>query len=251
MANYLYLDANGQKQGPVNAQQLKTLAAQGIITPETLLKADTGHQGKAGQIPGLFTAPPPTESNPSTATAAPSNNQTSPQNAAIPAVGEKRASQWYHHPVTVGIATVLFFPIGLVLLWTHPTWQRKTKIIVSGIVGFLFVIAAISNDPEETKQRHDKQRVAPAPRNERQAGETKPTSNSKRNKDAFDRIRMGMSYSEVVAIVGPPTETSVDSRVAGISTTIYTWHVRDSRGANFSVMIQKGKVINKAQAGLK
>ena len=60
MPKYLYLDANGQKQGPINDQQLKALAAQGVITPETPLATDAGHKGKAGQIPGLFaTAPSP------------------------------------------------------------------------------------------------------------------------------------------------------------------------------------------------
>ena len=60
MPNYLYLDANGQKQGPVNDLQLQALVAQGIITPDTPLATDTGHKGKAGQIPGLFaTAPSP------------------------------------------------------------------------------------------------------------------------------------------------------------------------------------------------
>ena len=141
MANYLYLDANGQKQGPVNAQQLKALATQGIITPDTPLKADTGHQGKAGQIPGLFTAPSPTESNPFTTTATPLNNQTSLQSAAIPVVREKETSQWYQHPATVGIVMVFFFPIGLVLLWTHPIWKRQTKIAVSCIVGFVVLLA--------------------------------------------------------------------------------------------------------------
>jgi len=59
MPNFFYLDANGQKQGPVNDQQLKALAAQGAITPDTPLVADTGHKGKAGQIRGLFNAVPP------------------------------------------------------------------------------------------------------------------------------------------------------------------------------------------------
>ena len=59
MPNYFYLDTNGQKQGPVNDQQLQTLATQGIITPDTPLVTDGGHKGKAGQIQGLFTAPSP------------------------------------------------------------------------------------------------------------------------------------------------------------------------------------------------
>ena len=59
MINYFYTDANGQKQGPVDMQQLQTWAAQGVITPETPLESDTGHQGLAGQIPGLFATAPP------------------------------------------------------------------------------------------------------------------------------------------------------------------------------------------------
>jgi TM2 domain-containing membrane protein YozV len=61
MANYFYTDANGQRQ-QINDQQLQALAAKGIITPSTPLEAEGGHQGVAGQIPGLkfnTAAPPP------------------------------------------------------------------------------------------------------------------------------------------------------------------------------------------------
>jgi len=56
MPNFFYLDANGQKQGPVTPQQLKALATQGAITPSTQLATDGGHKGTAGQIKGLFAA---------------------------------------------------------------------------------------------------------------------------------------------------------------------------------------------------
>ena len=70
-------------------------------------------------------------------------------------------------------------------------------------------------------------------------------------KAAFDSIQMGMTYEEVVGLVGEPTETSSDSEIADIRTTMYTWQVKDSLGANFNVMIQNGQVVNKAQFGLK
>ena len=53
MPNYFFTDSNGQKQGPVNDQQLQALAAQKKITPQTPLTTESGHQGLAGQIPGL------------------------------------------------------------------------------------------------------------------------------------------------------------------------------------------------------
>lgn len=64
MANFFYTDANGQKQGPITDQQLKALAAKGIVTPNTPLETDSGHKGVAGQIPGLqfnTTSPSPTD----------------------------------------------------------------------------------------------------------------------------------------------------------------------------------------------
>ncbi|GHT46135.1 hypothetical protein FACS189454_06790 [Planctomycetales bacterium] len=54
MANFFYYDANGQKQGPITQQELKSLVTQGLITPGTPLETESGHKGKAGQIKGLF-----------------------------------------------------------------------------------------------------------------------------------------------------------------------------------------------------
>jgi len=54
MTNYFYYDADRQKQGPVSEQQLKELAAEGTITPKTLLETDDGHYEAAGRMPGLF-----------------------------------------------------------------------------------------------------------------------------------------------------------------------------------------------------
>lgn len=59
---YFYTDAIGQKRGPIDDVQLKSLAAQGIITPHTPLETEAGIKGLAGQISGLefhsITAPP-------------------------------------------------------------------------------------------------------------------------------------------------------------------------------------------------
>jgi len=65
--DYFYFDQTNQKRGPVSEQQLKELAAQGLIGPYTPMETDTGHKGVAGQIPGLFPAQgtsPPSPSSP-------------------------------------------------------------------------------------------------------------------------------------------------------------------------------------------
>ncbi len=75
--NYFYIDASGQKAGPVSDEQLKVLAAKGIITAETQLKTESGHKGLAGQIPGLnfpMPTPPLRSINPPSQAGVASNN---------------------------------------------------------------------------------------------------------------------------------------------------------------------------------
>jgi len=52
MPNFFYTDKNGTKHS-LTAEQLQALVHRGTITPNTPLETDTGHQGLAGQIPGL------------------------------------------------------------------------------------------------------------------------------------------------------------------------------------------------------
>ena len=70
MPNFFYFDQFNQKQGPVDEQQLKELVAQGVIGPQTPMQTDSGHKGIAGQISGLFAAPPPPFAQPASATVA-------------------------------------------------------------------------------------------------------------------------------------------------------------------------------------
>ena len=51
MIRFLYIDANRQRQGPIDGKQFRELMAQGVILPTTLVKAETGWQGTAGEIP--------------------------------------------------------------------------------------------------------------------------------------------------------------------------------------------------------
>lgn len=55
--------------------------------------------------------------------------------------GSSRPSRrWYHSPLVVVAALVLFFPIGLVLTWTHPEWTKRTKWAISGAVAVIAVV---------------------------------------------------------------------------------------------------------------
>jgi hypothetical protein len=55
--NYIYTDTNGQKYR-INDEDLRTLVAQGLVTPGTMIETDTGYKDVAGNIPGLFNVVP-------------------------------------------------------------------------------------------------------------------------------------------------------------------------------------------------
>lgn len=68
-------------------------------------------------------------------------------------------------------------------------------------------------------------------------------------KAEYDKIKNGMSYDDVVKIVGGEGESLSDSEIAGIKTAVYMWY-GDDQISNANIMIQNGKVVSKAQFGL-
>ncbi len=67
--------------------------------------------------------------------------------------------------------------------------------------------------------------------------------------DEFNKIETGMSYKDVVNIIGANGTLSSESSIGNYTTQIYTWY-GSVFGANANVTFQNGKVIGKAQAGL-
>jgi hypothetical protein len=70
-------------------------------------------------------------------------------------------------------------------------------------------------------------------------------------KAEYDRVKMGMSYVEVVDILGPPDEELSQSEIAGYVTVMYMWEGSGGLGANLNIMFQNDRVVNKAQFGLR
>lgn len=64
----------------------------------------------------------------------------------------------------------------------------------------------------------------------------------------FAKIREGMTYEEVVAIVGQPSQLLSSSEIGGIKTVMYQWDA--GLVANANAMFQNGKMVSKAQFGL-
>jgi hypothetical protein len=82
---------------------------------------------------------------------------------------------------------------------------------------------------------------------------TQPAKNSpKISKAEFNQLKNGMTYDEVVKIIGSKGELLSSSGQKGTDTytTIYSWDGEGSLGANANVTFQGGKLISKAQFGV-
>lgn len=66
----------------------------------------------------------------------------------------------------------------------------------------------------------------------------------------FKQLQNGMTYSEVVEILGQEGEELSSGKIGDIETAIYTWKA-GFLGANMNAMFQDNKLITKAQIGLK
>lgn len=66
----------------------------------------------------------------------------------------------------------------------------------------------------------------------------------------YNQLQDGMTYSEVVKILGKPGTEVSSSSVAGYKTVMIQWE-GEGLGANMNAMFQNGKLISKAQLGLK
>lgn len=78
--------------------------------------------------------------------------------------------------------------------------------------------------------------------------------NTKITLEEFNRIETGMTYEQVTDIIGGEGTVLSEADITGnpeYKTTIYTWEGSGSLGANANVTFQGGKVVSKAQFGLK
>lgn len=66
----------------------------------------------------------------------------------------------------------------------------------------------------------------------------------------FNRIKNGMSYKEVVAIIGFEGEVMSESTIMDIKTVMYSWENGGFSFSNMNAMFQNDKLISKAQFGL-
>lgn len=77
------------------------------------------------------------------------------------------------------------------------------------------------------------------------------TSSSGVSIDTFNSLKTGMSYDEVVEILGKEGEVLSETDMSGTKTVMYKWDGDSGYGSNMNAMFQNGKLISKSQFGLK
>ena len=110
-----------------------------------------------------------------------------------------------------------------------------------GIIIALVVIGALT--PETPEER---ERLAAAARRDEALASQPASGVTMAN---FQRLETGMSYPEVVTILGQSGEEMSRSELAGYTTVMYSWK-KGAFGSNMNAMFQNGKLISKAQFGL-
>jgi len=131
MTQHWYYQHGKTRQGPVDSKVLKQLAANGTIQPTTLLQqVGTEAAVRAGSLKGLFpkaVQPPPLPPLPKES-----------QEFAIGSEGQLPV--WRSWPIVV-LSMTCCFPVGLLLVWTHPRWTTAMKSIWTG--GLVLVLAVL------------------------------------------------------------------------------------------------------------
>ena len=118
------------------------------------------------------------------------------------------------------------------------------------IIGFAVLSSTTETQPKAAIE--DIKPAEPTPAEKTAKPTEKPAVAWKMTKAKYDAIATGMTYEQVVKVIGKEGEEQSRNEIAGITTVMYQWQntsITDLGGAN--AMFQNGKLIQKAQFNLK
>ena len=138
--------------------------------------------------------------------------------------------------------------------------KKFFKVVMYVFLGIiaLGVVAAIVGEDETgtTNETVTEQKEETKKENVKEAGKSEKKKESKNDpgisKKEFDQLQSGMSYEEVVKIIGSEGEVLSESGNEGedLHTVMYQWDGESGWGANANAMFQGGKLNTKSQFGL-
>jgi hypothetical protein len=142
---------------------------------------------------------------------------------------------WIPAQVFDGAGWLLF--VGWLLLWAGAARTIKGSGVIRYAGGFLLAcmmvaVIGVFGGPGRSSRSSDGRFVMPQP-----IAAPAPVV----TKAEFDQIREGMSYEDVVRIIGASGDLQSSSDLAGFKTVMYAW--MNSNGSNMNAMFQNGKLV--------
>lgn len=130
-------------------------------------------------------------------------------------------------------------------------WYKKWWIWLIIVIVLLACISAIGNKKDTSTQQNQQQTQQNQQQTQQSQQQTQQSAASgKMSLEMYNQIQTGMSFDEVVAIVGaqPASQSTMD--LLGTTTVMCTWWGEGDVGANALIQFQNGAVSSKSQSGL-
>ncbi len=117
------------------------------------------------------------------------------------------------------------------------------------VFGFLCAVFFAANNPD-TPSKENRNNVMPSPFQTTRKAENVELARPSTGVTManYNRLQTGMTYSEVVAILGKEGVELSSNDIGGYRTIMYQWQGKGISG--MSVMFQNGRMIQKSQIGL-
>lgn len=100
--------------------------------------------------------------------------------------------KWHEKTWVIVLFLILFFPVGLVLVWKKKEWGSKRKVIITAIVGVCIVIGAFAPEEEEeasaSANKVQEQAEVQVEEEKKESPEEIKQSAIARDKELFDMI---------------------------------------------------------------
>lgn len=126
--------------------------------------------------------------------------------------------------------------------------KQPNRFLVWGLIGIIG--APISLTPTMIGTMNNATITGDNSQNSTKLSTPKPEDTTGVNTKNYSKLQTGMSYEEVVAILGQNGEEISSNDIAGYKNVMYKWNGDSGFGANMNAMFQNGKLIQKAQYGL-
>lgn len=150
-------------------------------------------------------------------------------------LASKIITKWYQKSIWVIILLILFFPVGLFLMWKYTNWNKKAKIVITGI----FALIVIGSSSSSNTKKENTQQEQPLPTAQEVKSAPLPTKESK-PLSITDKLWIALDNS-MKSREGYGVEYDELSKIATITTTSTNfWDENSIVRGNFTLLVKFG-----------